>query len=478
MSRLALVPVLRSWRTGTLKRIGQLKYIPSDACDDEGEPLFEDLADEIYLSYEYSEKEVSKLRFIGLKDISMIELWSRVQADLKSRSSRMKDSQTTFEWHTRCAQFLLSNATPGQNLRQLQGLEMLPLRDGSWTSVAAGSVFYPQIDRVNVPVDLGFRLLAPTPARHPTRKQLFDVIGVKRCDPTEVKKLIVRKYAKWNNVDLNSSVSHIRFLYYHCPANEQPVDKTMFLFDAERAPVYRTRVALGRLEMIVDDIYFDTPGAYNVRTLCAGRAGTRAFNIHIIHPAYLAEDYVRAFGGSRIPDDWLQKHAGVLHSPRLVDRNNPLELSYLFKWIVKDRTSSLLGILKTHWQTYENSMKQEIVAALQKVKLECSNGKDVCLPDAFIPLPNLLLVAKRLGVKDDIRFLKLPYENDKGSTKNWLFLQIFGVGVNEDLNFYLGALAAFKSRNRAAQIQHRSTLLKIYEAIEERAHVNDYSRLR
>ena len=478
-NQLALVRVLRTWTSGTLKCIKHLRYLVPDLCDDQGEPLFKDLADEIYLSYEYSETEVSKLRAVGLNNIYISEFWDRLKADLRSPASKMKSPQTTVEWHSRSAKSILSNIHLHQQLKEVQSFEMLPLRDGVWTSIATAPVFYHDIAGVDVPLDLGLRLLAPAAAAHPERKGLFDTIGVRSCDATEIKKLIVRKYAKWNNVDLRSSVSHIRFLFHHCLENEQPIDKTMCLFDAGGAPVYRTRVALGRSEMIVDDIYFDEPGTYNVSVICAKGSSPDRFNIHTVHPAYMEYENETSMLHGLSWKAWLQKHAGVLHTPRLLDPRNSLKLSPLFNWIISKRPESFLGVLKTHWQTYKGLMKQEIVAALRQVTIKIRRDFKTFLHDTFVPTAGLVALALSLGVKDEVRFLTLPSDLAEASPENWLFLETFGVGVMPDLKFYLETLRASICGFSTNQSQReRSKILTIYEAIEERATVDDHPRVR
>lgn len=465
-------PILRSWSSNKLECIKQLKYVIPSCLDTDGEPLFSDLEDEVYLSNNYAPDDVSTLRKIGLQNISVAEIWKRVRKDLRSSASKMKGPETSADWHSRCSEMILTEARRHDHFKIVQAFAMFPLQDGSWTSLATGPVYYHEVAGVDIPLDLGLRLLAPEAARHFGRRELFDAVGVKHCDPKDIRKLIVAKYAKWNNVDLESSVSHLRFLFHHHAESEQPIDKTMFIFDADRKPVYRTFVALGQAGLIVDDIYFNTPGAYNVAALRLGQPDSDPYNIHLIHPAYM-EDKEAV---SRLHDlrwhEWLQTYAGVLHSPRLVDSRDPEKLSNLFTWILKWRREYILGILRTHWQTYSDSITPNITSAIGQVKLKCTNMHESALEDTFLPLPDLLNVAANLGVKDSMQFLNLPVDFDKEQPAFWSFLDIFGVGIKTDLYFYLEALRATRCIS-ANFSQQRLTLLQIYAAIEERAKVDD-----
>lgn len=473
-------PILRPWSGGVSRCISQLKMLPKGFLDENREPLFRDLAEEIYLSDEYPLEDKRTLQAIGVELIGYHDLFKRVKADLESPSSMTKNFLTSQSWHTRSARMMLDAAKDRLHLKSLCALKMLPLRDGSWTSVAQGGVHYPQIGEVDIPQDLGLRLLAPESLFNSTRRKLFDKLGLESCDPMEVKKLIVSKYNKWNGVDLASSVSHIHFLFYHYPKEEGILPETVVLFDAQEQPIYRVRVTLGRDDMIVDDLYFDSASKYDVKKLCAKRRDSNGWSskrvVHIINPAYMDFDGPASLPHNLSWSAWLQKYAEILPSPRLVNRNKPLKPSDLFLWIVEYRRDSVLGILKTHWHTYCESMSQEIVAFLQRVKIVCVNGENVRLKDTLVPLPKLVKIAKDLKVHDRMRFMKLPPEFESESVEGWLFLELLGVGVAVDLNFYLQALRAL--RNLENENSMRLIVLRVYDAIEERARVDNYKHLR
>ena len=467
----------------------KLKILSPSYLDETGKPLFRDLAEEIYLSDGYSREQEQTLRAIGVGDISYDDLLERVKADLESPSSRIKNLQTSKVWHCKSAQLMLNAAKQHLHLKSLCTIEILPLQDGSWTSIVAGQVYYPKVGEVDVPQDLGLRLLDPESSFNPTRRELFDKIGLKKVDPSEVKNMIIRKYDERNKVDLESSVSHIRFLFCHWLKKEGKLSENIVLFDANEQPIYRACDFLTRVDMIVDDLYFESAGAFDVKTLCAkqwgsdGRSTDRV--VHIIHPAYANFDAPEPLQHDLPWRAWLQQYVEVLASPRLVKKHDPLRPSDLFLWIVKNRGHSILGILRTHWHAYRKLMSTEIVAFLQRVEIVCVNGKDVCLKDTFVPLPDAVALAKHLKLHNEMRFMTLPPEFESESVDNWRFLQILGAGVAVDLKFYLEALRALicsslSSDNGYSRNEERtrSTALRVYAAIEERSQVGDYKDLR
>jgi len=485
--RLKHKPILRPWSDGVSRCISQLKILHKRFLDETREPLFRDLAEEVYLSDAYPSEEKQALKAIGVGLVSYNDIFERVKADLESPSSKTKNLQTSQTWHTRSAQMMLDAARKPLHFESLCALKMLPLRDGSWTSIAVGEVYYHEVGGVDVPQDLGLRLLAPEFLSNPTRRELFERLGVKSCDPMAVKELIIRKYNTWNNVDLDSSVSHIRFLFCHCPKEEEILHKTVFLFDAHERPIYRVHVTFGH-DMIVDDLYFDSDGTYDVRKLCAQQRGFNGRStervVHIIHPAYMKFDAPISPPHNLSWSAWLQKNAKILDSPRLVNKRNPLKPSDLFLWIIENRIDSVLGLLKTHWHTYQKLMSPEIVDLLQGFEFECINGY-ACLKDTLVPLPELVNTAKDLKVHDEMRFLTLPPEFELESVEDWLFLKMLGAGVAVDLKFYLEALRALmctipfpEDKKPEEEDSTRSVVLRVYAAIEGRSQVEDYEYLQ
>lgn len=100
-----------------------------------------------------------------------------------------------------------------------------------------------------------------------TRKTLFSKFGVKYCDPGQVIQCITNCYSKWNNVNLMSSVAHMHYQYWHLPEGQKSLDARIYLKDQADVPVYRKFVTLGKLDLIVDDIYLETEQEYGVKNL-------------------------------------------------------------------------------------------------------------------------------------------------------------------------------------------------------------------
>ena len=262
--------VLRPWSGGPLKRPDQLKWVRNYFLDEAGNPLFKDMPDEVYLSSEYELNDVLQLDILAVSELSFGDISTRVRADLDGPSSRWKSSTTSDDWVTRSASMLMRpyhhRHSSNTEILMLESLPLIPLQDGSWVPVTSKSIFHPDSDGVPVPTDLGLQLVEPQALKNSARKSLFKRFGLQHCVPEDVIALILKKYNRWSNAPLQTSVSHLRYLYWHLPKEERDLPKTVYLKDHQSRSVYRTFVTHGR-EIIVDDLYFETDGTYDPKQL-------------------------------------------------------------------------------------------------------------------------------------------------------------------------------------------------------------------
>ena len=90
----------------------------------------------------------------------------------------MKARTTDDDWYGLVAEILNASATQSSGLNTLRYIELVPLKDGSWTSCNAGSIYYPRVDDIDVPTDLGLRLLEPNSYQISPRQELFQRLKV------------------------------------------------------------------------------------------------------------------------------------------------------------------------------------------------------------------------------------------------------------------------------------------------------------
>lgn len=199
------------------------------------------------------------------------------------------------------------------------------------------------------------------------RKRLFSKLGVKICLPEDVIPEIIKRYtSKGAYITLQSSVMHLRYLYWKLPEVEKTLNHYVYLMDQKTDPVNRYTVTDGR-QQIVDDLYFESRGEYGPKELLSKVTDGEeilapGYPAHFINSAYPRAGSADA---GKLNDfaglswlDWLEKFAKVQRIPRLVKSSSTV-LSDVFLYIIEHRRNKLVGTLKEHWNSYSESDTNE-----------------------------------------------------------------------------------------------------------------------
>ena len=470
----------KSWKCAS-----HLKELSPDTLDDEQNPLFDDLPNELYLSDGYGSCDRAALAVLGINVISIDDVIERVGADLIDPNSRMKSPMTTRSWHERSADLLLVpfKRDYSKGIQQVKNLPLIPLGDGSWVPSAIGKIFYPEDGRVPVPTDLGIRLVEAMALEVPSRKALFSELGIRAPKSQGVIDLILGKYKKFNAVDLYHSIEHLRYLYWKLPADEKSLHRMIYLKDHANQPVYRTFITFGERDLIVDDLYFESEDVYGTSKLLAELKNGEniiapGFPVHFVNSAYLDAVSSKAMQNNTSWKDWLATFAKVRSIPRLDSRGDDTKLSQLFSYILNWRNDRVVGTLKAHWISYGPLMKGEILRRLCEASVPCDATADTPLAETYMPLSTLKDYCSRLRVEPAVPFLKLPTALNEKSLAEWDFLKILQVRYTPDLDFYIHILRYLRSNNETLSEREEGSLFTVYEEIERQSREDDYGRLR
>jgi hypothetical protein len=212
-------PVIYSYDQSERRLISEMRFIPPEFKDALGRPLFLDAPKSTYLAMEYENSDISALRSLGLRDLSINDVIDRVNQDIGSNSSRLRSNTTSLDWYSRATKFLLNSFT-GQIVPRLKVMKLIPLlQDDNFASALGGPVYFPDTDRILIPSDLGLRLVKPGSIKdNMWRKKLFSALGVIDACVPEVRKLILKKYRRnillQPPITLDQSVAHLRYLYW------------------------------------------------------------------------------------------------------------------------------------------------------------------------------------------------------------------------------------------------------------------------
>lgn len=139
---------------------------------------------------------------------------------------------------------------------------------------------------------------------------------------------------------------------------------------------------------------------------------------------------------------WLQETAGVATYPRLSTQFSSMHGD--FCWLLQNRRGQILSLLRENWDSYKEQLTNAMIETIATHKFRSREGQDVLLRQTFIPLPSLLEKSQTFCDTDSFPFLDLP----NGHPNEWKFLSRFGVGIEEDIDFYVWVLEqpSFKIR--------------------------------
>ncbi|KAF5556260.1 hypothetical protein FNAPI_5783 [Fusarium napiforme] len=171
-------PILRSRNRRDLRLIRDVMIASNGMTDDEGILLLDDPVTDPFASAKYTYTVTQHLKPYGLRVAPVSLFVGLLKRDLSQHNSKMRTNTTADDWHSLVAQMcskICDNNWFGTEL--LKSLELLPLRDGKWVSCASGPVYFPMTGDIEIPEDLGLRVLNKSATINPDRRDLFRHLG-------------------------------------------------------------------------------------------------------------------------------------------------------------------------------------------------------------------------------------------------------------------------------------------------------------
>lgn len=441
--------ILLTWK-GSLEHPETLQHLTTRHCDRRGRPLFDDLEREVYLSPRYKwSQHAEELSELGVRNHSYESMLDRLDSYLQGDKPRFLDPALDDEWHTKVANLLVralnSNTRNSEVAQRIKRMPLIPISDGSLLKNAASGIYFlNDSEGFAIPGDLELEIVHPEALGNPSRKALFDMLGVTHCDPSQVIESILKRYNRPRVVNLQNSISHLRYLFWSS-GNEVLLDRRIYIMDQHERPVYRAFVPYG-VEIRVDDLYFPTPGIYGTEELSRKLENSgQPTEMLFIHQDYLDAVSTEARSNSLSWKEWLQKVGCVRCIPRLRDSHTD-KLSTLFQNIATNHPLTLVGMLKTYWNNYQGEITPNIIIAVKNTKVPCQNT-DVLYPlkNTFFPSTELKRICSQTSILNSFdQFMKPPSEWATDTTDGWEFLAKLKVGLNLDIVFMKQVLRFLK----------------------------------
>ena len=430
---------------GACLKANQLRIVPSQYRDADGQPLIPDLVQEqsAYISEDYdSTLDIPVLRRMRTSTLSIQDFLDRIARDLDRQHPRMHTlpPQQAADWHTRVADRLISAIdVDSRNCAFLKRLPIVPLNNGRWVRSFNASIFLPTSGGIEIPTDLPLSLVDAKALEDVRRTTLFSYLGITTCAPAQVFPLIEQQYMS-SARSIQKSLSHVKFMFWH--HNELPPQGLrVWLASNDGSGWFKPSDAEQGW------VYCPLPGErYSASSLLpAPLPDDLRDRMH-----FVSSDYYEMLGQCPLRHDqrgpqWFRQFFQIKSNVELRDRRYPNAASRELVHIATRCPESLLGVLEANWAQYVECVEwDEWFAATGVPILDSRQQKR--LDSTYLPLPRLLTIVNRLGLEDNFGFLQELEGITELSQIKWSFLKYFGVAMEEDVEFWLALLTQARGK--------------------------------
>ncbi|KAF5532469.1 hypothetical protein FMEXI_12426 [Fusarium mexicanum] len=220
-------PILRSRNRSDLRLVREVMIASNGMVDDEGILLLDDPVEDPFISAKYPYKVTNHLKPYGLRVASVGLFVLLLKRDLSQHDSKMRANTTADDWHSSVARLcskICNNGWNGTTL--LKSLEVLPLRNSDWTAPTSGPVFFPMTGDIEIPEDLGLKVLSKSATTNPDRRDFFRHLGAAEATFEEVRSMIFSSFVQGSELYLKCSEHTI-----YMPDDQHPFSPASLLKD-------------------------------------------------------------------------------------------------------------------------------------------------------------------------------------------------------------------------------------------------------
>ncbi|KAF5251673.1 hypothetical protein FANTH_3283 [Fusarium anthophilum] len=342
-------PILRSRNRSDLRLVREVVIASNGMVDNEGILLLDDPVEDPFISAKYPYKVTKHLKPYGLQVASTPLFVLLLKRDLGQHDSKMRANTTADDWHSSVARLcskICENGWNGTTL--LKSLEVLPLRDGKWSSCTSGSVYSPMTEEIENPEDLGLKVLSKSATTNPNRRDFFRHLGAAEATFEEVRSMIFSSFVQGSELYLKCSEHTI-----YMPDGKHPFSPASLLKDTH------------------------VPTDFDVHFLWLGY-------FTIAH-----EDQKKKTIYFR---QWLCDFIGIQERLAILSPNKK-ELSQPFQYVLARYPSKFLGLFEHLWRLEGNEVlkHRSILSQIKQIpaKKLCKVNFSLKLENTWLPLPEL-----------------------------------------------------------------------------------------
>ncbi|TFA97995.1 hypothetical protein CCMA1212_010180 [Trichoderma ghanense] len=359
------------------------------------------------------------------------------------------------------------------NLEIARHLDIIPLRDGSLTSLAAGPVYWPTSTDADIPADIAIRVVDGAALKHDGHRQTLKMLGVQQASVQEIRSLILQKHATPGDLTLTACKEHLHFLYltheYRHSDDElhdiHIIDQKLRLKRPREEAVY----VPGRTPFSPEQLLSHMEAADSRDLPCS----TSFMNAALLEDPPSVPTAAH-FGVATYPTwkRWLSDCLGILGQIRLANQTGD-DLSDEFAQISQRKPDIVLGLLAQIWKSQHKAVSEtpELMSKIRNILVPCRTKDLRPLWETYMPFKHLQRRCLEF-MKPDEPFPFLDFGTPPPSTEDlsrkWAFLyRDLGVSKNDDLGFLLDILSYIQEANPGGLSSQRChELARLYCEIE------------
>ncbi|KAH6606940.1 hypothetical protein Trco_006093 [Trichoderma cornu-damae] len=341
---------------------------------------------------------------------------------------------------------LIAAADP--KLAMARRLDIIPLRDGSQTSLAAGPAYWPTSAGAHIPVDVGIRVVQEVAIENARHRRLLELLGVREAPVNEVRSLILSKHRDLGEITLIACKEHLAVLYLtHWHRHSDAELRGVYIVDHEFQPV----------RPCVEDVYLPGRAPFSPEELFSRLAVADpedvSYSTSFVNAAFLEDVPSPPAELATYPTwtRWLCDSLGVLEHMRLVSRKGD-DISHEFAQIAHQRPDLVLGTLEHIWKIQGRvaSDKPELISKINRISVPCRMGDLRPLWETYIPFQHLRRrCLEFMKSSEPFPFLEFGFQPsmEELSGKWALLYRDLGVSKNDDLGLLLDILSYIQEAN-------------------------------
>ncbi|KAF4439394.1 hypothetical protein FACUT_4149 [Fusarium acutatum] len=482
-SWIAQNPVLISRGVKHWRLISHLTILSADAKDNAGNPLLDDPINDPFLSSKYPPEVANTLEEYGLATLNSTQFLKLLELHFKRPRLRLFTIHRTKEWYGALARLLSKFSVDEEQSERIKSLPLLQLRDGSLTSTASGSVYFPTTKNIDIPENLNLRVVSNSASCGLYPRALYQQLGVLQATVVQVRSLILDSFSHSKDLSLRDIKSYLRYLYL-----------THQSFNAEHEQPYQA-VKIMTLEMTIQRpwksiVYLPgMDGPYTPQKLVGLGMFGLSHSLNFLHPEILKDAPSQPSPFHVSWKKWLCDCLGIrerfsLFRPKTLVEQEPNgdissitdeidALSEEYEYVFKHRPDRFLGFIQHLWvfdgpRLLKNPTLVSEIQGLPAQKL-CAVDRSLNLQNTWVPLKELKdCVQHYMEYPDKFPFLKLEEEKDMNAAiaTKWSFLtKHFSVKWKNDMDFLLEILESIKHSCNTLSPWQTAKVIELYTAI-------------